>query len=65
MRTTVDIPDELLDRACRAANLRTRREAILAGLEELIRKSQREELRHLAGPVDLDIDRARRRGRRA
>ena len=67
MRTTVDIPADLLERACRAANARTKREAILAGLEELIRKAQREELRGLAGHLDLDLDipRARRRGKPA
>ena len=69
MRTTVDIPDDLLERACLAANSRTKREAILAGLEELIRKAKREELRRLPGRIDLDIDidvsRARRRARRA
>ena len=65
MRTTVDIPEDLLERACRAARVRTPEEAILAGLEELLRKSQREELRGLAGRLALEVslDRARRRTR--
>lgn len=65
MRTTVDIPEELLEEARRASNARTKREVVLAGLEELIRKSRHEELRRLAGRVTLrvDISRSRRRKR--
>ena len=64
MRTTIDIPEDLLEEARRAANVRTKREAVLAGLKELIRMSRIEELRGLAGKVDLDIDLARSRGRK-
>lgn len=64
MRTTLDIPESTLEEARRAANLRTKRETVIAGLEELIRKSKREELRGLAGRVRLDIDIARSRERR-
>jgi Arc/MetJ family transcription regulator len=63
MRTTLDIPVETLEKARRAANLRTKRETVIAGLEELIRKSKREELRGLAGRVRLDVDLARSRHR--
>ena len=65
MRTTVDIPDDLLEEARRAANCRTIREAVLAGLQELIRKSQREELRRMAGTMKLDLDVRRSRKRPA
>ena len=64
MRTTLDLPAETLEKARRAANLRTKRETVIAGLEELIRKSEREELRGLAGRVRLDVDLARSRDRR-
>ena len=64
MRTTLDLPAETLEKARRAANLRTKRETVIAGLEELIRKSKREELRGLAGRVRLDVDLARSRDRR-
>ncbi len=40
MRTTVDMPGSLLDEARAAANVRTKREAVIAGLEELIRKAK-------------------------
>ncbi|MGH9366300.1 MAG: type II toxin-antitoxin system VapB family antitoxin [Thermoanaerobaculia bacterium] len=65
MRTTLDLPDETLERARRAANLRTKRETVIAGLEELIRKGKREELRRLAGKIRLDVDLTRSRQRRS
>lgn len=64
MRTTLDLPEETLEKARRAANLRTKKETVVAGLEELIRKGEREELRRLAGRVPLDIDLIRSRRRK-
>lgn len=64
MRTTLDLPEEIVERARRAANLRTKTETVVAGLEELIRKGEREELRRLAGRVSLDVDLTRSRRRR-
>ncbi len=63
MRTTLDLPEDTLEKARRAANLRTKRETVIAGLEELIRKSKREELRGLAGRIRLDVDVPRSRDR--
>jgi Arc/MetJ family transcription regulator len=65
MRTTLDLPEETLESARRAANLRTKRETVIAGLEELIRKGKREELRRLAGKIRLDVDLTRSRQRRS
>jgi Arc/MetJ family transcription regulator len=64
MRTTLDLPEEMVERARRAANLRTKTETVVAGLEELIRKGEREELRRLAGRVSLEVDLTRSRRRR-
>jgi Bacterial antitoxin of type II TA system, VapB len=64
MRTTLDIPSEKLEAARRAANLRTKRETVIAGLEELIRKAKREELRELPGRIRLHVDISRSRERR-
>ena len=63
MRTTVDLPEELLEEARRATDSRTMRETIVLGLEELIKKSKREELRKLAGKIQLDFDPSISRGR--
>jgi Arc/MetJ family transcription regulator len=61
MRTTLDIPDDLMERARRAAALRSKRDTVLAGLAELIRKAEREELRAMAGKVDVRVDLKRSR----
>lgn len=61
---TLDLPGDLLKEARRAARVRTTKEAVIAGLQELIRKSHLEELRRLAGRVDLQIDIARSRDRK-
>lgn len=63
MRTTLDLPEELLEAARKAAALRTKRETVIAGLEELIQKREREELRALAGKIRLKTDLARSRRR--
>ena len=64
MRTTLDLPEDLLEQARRAVNARTKRETVVAGLQELIRKSHFEELRRMAGQVDLQIDIARSRDKK-
>jgi hypothetical protein len=66
MRTTVDLPGDLLEEARRRSEAKTMREVIILALDELIRKGKREELRSLAGkiPLDLDLSRSRRRGRK-
>jgi Arc/MetJ family transcription regulator len=61
----LDLPEDVLERARRAANLRTKRETVIAGLEELIRKGKREELLRLAGKIRLDVDLTRSRQRRS
>ncbi len=63
MRTTVDLPEDLLEEARRASDSKTMRETLILALEELVKKSKREELRKLAGKVDLDIDLSRSRSR--
>lgn len=56
MRTTLEIPEELLEEARKAARLSTKRETVVAGLNELLRKAKRDDLRRLAGHVDVKID---------
>lgn len=63
MRTTLDLPEQLVEEARRASNLPTKRDVVIAGLEELIKKSRREELRGLAGQIDLRVDIAASRRR--
>lgn len=65
MRTTLDLPEGLIEEARRLAHLRTKSETVVAALDELIRKAKRDQLRKLAGRVELDLDlnKARKRSR--
>jgi hypothetical protein len=63
MRTTLDIPIDLLDEAMKATHIKTKTKVIIIALEELIRKSKISELKEFKGKVDLDIDLNTIRGR--
>lgn len=55
MKTTVVLDDKLLAGAVKAINAKTKKEAIEAGLKELINKKNREALRSELGSYDLDL----------
>ena len=63
MRTTVEIPHELLERARAASGSKTKTMTIILGLQELVNRHRLEQLRGLRGRVDLatDVRKARRR----
>jgi Arc/MetJ family transcription regulator len=63
MRTTLDLPIDLLDEAMKATRIKTKTKVIIIALEELIRKSKIAELKEFKGKVDLDIDLNTIRGR--
>jgi Arc/MetJ family transcription regulator len=63
MRTTVDLPDDLLDDARKATDAKTMRETLILGLRELIKKDKRERLLSLAGKIQIDFDPSVSRGR--
>ncbi len=56
MRTTLDLPEELLSEAMKITHIQTKTKVIITALEELIRKSTISEIKHYKGKVDLDID---------
>ena len=56
MRTTLDLPEELVEEAMKATNIKTKTKVIVAALEQLIRKSKIAEIKSYKGQVDLDID---------
>ena len=56
MRTTLDLPDDLLSEAMRLSKVRTKTGAIVLSLQELINRRKIERLRKLKGKLDLDID---------
>jgi len=63
MRTTLDLPENLLNEAMKATKIKTKTKVIITALEELIRKSTISELKNFKGKVDLDIDLDTIRGR--
>ena len=63
MRTTLDLPEELLAEAMRLSKIETKTKVIVTALEELIRKKKIAALKNYKGKVDLDMDVAALRGR--
>ena len=66
MRTTLDLPDDLLDEARKLLGFKSKTDTVVLSLRELVRRRRIEELKSLLGAVVLDIDvpRSRRRPRR-
>jgi Arc/MetJ family transcription regulator len=64
MRTTLDIPEDLVNEAMRRAGINTKTGAIVAALEGLIRKSKITGIKKYKGKVNLDINLDVIRGRR-
>lgn len=56
MRTTLDLPENLLSEAMKATHIKTKTKVIITALEELIRKEQISNLKQFKGKVDLDVD---------
>ena len=66
MRTTLDIPQELIEEARRILGFKSKTDTVILSLQELIRRRRIEELMDLMGSVELDIDldESRRRPRK-
>lgn len=63
MRTTLDLPEDLLKEAMNTTHIQTKTKVIITALEELIRKTKISEIKQYKGKVDLDIDLNSIRGR--
>jgi hypothetical protein len=63
MRTTLDLPKDLIDKAMKVTHISTKTRVIIIALEDLIRKSKISGLKEFKGKVDLDIDMDAIRGR--
>jgi Arc/MetJ family transcription regulator len=63
MRTTLDIPEDLIDEARRLLGFKSKTDTVVLSLQELIRRRRIEQLKSLMGAVRLEIDipRSRRR----
>ena len=66
MRTTLDLPVELVDEARRVLGFVSKTDTVVLALRELVRKRRLDDLKALMGRVrlDLDVARGRRRPRR-
>jgi Arc/MetJ family transcription regulator len=66
MRTTLDIPGDLIEEARRLLGFKSKTDTVVVSLRELIRRRRIEELKTLLGKVRLDVDipTSRRRPRR-
>jgi len=63
MRTTVDIPEELIAEAMALTNSKTKNQLIKEVLEAYIKRIKRKRLIALKGTLDFDIDLDTLRGR--
>jgi Arc/MetJ family transcription regulator len=63
MRTTLDLPEALLEEARRMLGFKSKTDTVVLSLTELVRRKRLEELKALAGKVHLELDVARSRRR--
>ena len=56
MRTTLDIPEILIEEARRLLGFKSKTDTVVLSLQELIRRRRIEELKNLLGLVRLEFD---------
>ncbi|HUL73241.1 MAG TPA: type II toxin-antitoxin system VapB family antitoxin [Vicinamibacterales bacterium] len=66
MRTTLDLPESLVEEARGILGFKSKTDTVVVALRELIRRKRVDDLKELLGRVELDIDvpASRRRPRR-
>ena len=62
MRTTIDVPEQLMEEAQRLYGTKTRTSTLVLALQRLIDAKRVDDLRSLRGKLklDIDLDRSRR-----
>lgn len=65
MRTTLDLPGDLLEEAMETLKFKSKTDTVVHALRELMRRQKLEELKDLAGklPLRIDVANSRRRSR--
>ena len=63
MRTTLDLPEALVEEARTILGGKSKTDAIIFALRDLVRRKRIEELKSLLGRVQLDVDLAHSRRR--
>ncbi|MDF1568280.1 MAG: type II toxin-antitoxin system VapB family antitoxin [Spirochaetaceae bacterium] len=56
MRTTLNLPEDLLKEAMKVTQSRTKTDVITLALRNLVRQQKLTELKDYFGKVDLDVD---------
>jgi hypothetical protein len=56
MRTTLDLPEALIDEARRVLGFKSKTDTVVLSLTELVRRRRIDELKTLAGKVKLELD---------
>lgn len=56
MRTTLDLPEALIEEAMALTHIRTKTDVIKTALQNLIQKEKIKDLKNFYGKVDLKID---------
>ena len=56
MRTTIDIPEDLIQEAMRVTKSSTKTELIKNALNDIIQKSRIQSLKNYKGKIDLEIN---------
>jgi len=56
MRTTLDLPESLLNEAMNVSHQKTKTAVIITALTDLIRKNKIQQLRAFRGKVNINID---------
>ena len=65
MRTTLDLPEPLLEEARHLLGFKSKTDTVILSLQEIVRRRRIESLKNLMGKVELKIDipKSRRRPR--
>ena len=56
MRTTIDIPEDLMKEAMKVTNSSTKTELIKIALKNIIQKNKIKSLKNYKGKIDLNLD---------
>ena len=56
MRTTLDLPDVLVQAAMKVSHQKTKTAVIITALQDLVRKNRLQALRQFRGRVDINLD---------
>jgi Arc/MetJ family transcription regulator len=56
MRTTLDLPEALLEEARHLLGFKSKTDTVVLALQELVRRRRIEELKSLLGSIHLEVD---------